>query len=88
LFTNEVNELLSTTETVAWITFSMSLTEILEELPKLKTEERDTILHRIEELDELASPEMLAAIDQADASPSDQDLSAEDVRRARLDLGQ
>jgi hypothetical protein len=88
LFTNEVNELLSTTETVAWITFSMSLTEILEELPKLKTEERDTILHRIEELDELASPEMLAAIDQADASPSDRDLSAEDVRHARLDLGE
>jgi hypothetical protein len=59
----------------------MSLTEILDELPKLKTEERDTILHRIEELDELASPEMLAAIDQADASPSDQDLSVEDVRQ-------
>jgi len=50
----------------------MSLTEILDELPKLKTEERDTILHRIEELDDLASP---------DASPSDQDLSAEDVRQ-------
>ena len=59
----------------------MSLTEILEELPKLKTEERDTILHRIEELDELVSPEMLAAIDQADASPSDQDLSADEVRQ-------
>jgi hypothetical protein len=59
----------------------MSLTEILDELPKLKTEERDTILHRIEELDDLASPEMLAAIDQADASPGDQDLSAEDVRQ-------
>ena len=59
----------------------MSLTEILNELPKLKMEERDTILHCIEELDDLASPEMLAAIDQADASPSDQDLSAEDVRQ-------
>ena len=59
----------------------MSLAEILEELPKLKTEERDTILHRIEELDDLASPEMLAAIDQADASPSDQDLSEEDMRQ-------
>ncbi len=59
----------------------MSLTEILEELPKLKTEERDTILHRIEELDDLASPEMLAAIDQADASPSEQDLSAEEMRQ-------
>ena len=59
----------------------MSLTEILEELPKLKTEERNAILHRIEELDDLASPEMLAAIDQADASPSDQDLPAEEVRQ-------
>ena len=59
----------------------MSLTEILDELPKLKTEERDTILHRIEELDDLASPEMLAAIDEADASPSDQDLSAEEMRQ-------
>ena len=59
----------------------MSLTEILEELPKLKTEERDTILHCIEELDDLASPEMLAAIDQADTSPSDQDLSADAVRQ-------
>ncbi len=59
----------------------MSLTEILAELPKLKTEERDAILHRIEELDELASPEMLAAIDQADASPGQHDLSAEDMRQ-------
>jgi hypothetical protein len=59
----------------------MSLTEILAELPKLKTEERDTILHRIEELDDLASPEMLAAIDHADSSPSDQDMSAEEMRQ-------
>jgi len=59
----------------------MSLTEILAELPKLKTEERDTILHRIEELDELASPEILAAIDQADASPGNQDMSAEEMRQ-------
>ena len=59
----------------------MSIIEILEELPKLKTEEREAILHRIEELDDLASPEMLAAIDQADASPNHQDLSAEEVRQ-------
>ena len=59
----------------------MSLTEILEELPKLKTEERDTILHRIEELDDLASLEMLAAIDQADSSLGEKDLSAEDMRQ-------
>lgn len=59
----------------------MSLIEILEELPKLKTEDREVILHRIEELDDLASPEMLAAIDQADVSPSEKDLSAEVMRR-------
>ncbi|MCE0496738.1 MAG: hypothetical protein LV481_02155 [Methylacidiphilales bacterium] len=59
----------------------MSLTEILEELPKLKTEERDTILHRIEELDALASPELLAAIDQAEAFPSEHDLPAGEVRQ-------
>jgi hypothetical protein len=59
----------------------MSLTEILEELPKLKTEERDAILHRIEELDDLASPEMLAAIDQADASSIEKDPPAEEVRQ-------
>jgi len=49
----------------------MSITEILDELPKLKLEERDVILHRIEELDELASPAMLAAIDEADAFPGE-----------------
>jgi hypothetical protein len=59
----------------------MSLTEILDELPKLKTEERDAILHRIEELDDLAGPELLAAVDQADASPTQNDLSAEELRR-------
>ncbi len=59
----------------------MSIIEILAELPKLKTEEREAILHRIEELDDLASPEMLAAIDQADASPRDRDLPAEAVRQ-------
>ncbi len=59
----------------------MSITEILEELPKLKVEERDVILHRIEELDELASPAMLAAIDEAEASPVENDLSADELRR-------
>ncbi len=55
----------------------MSLTEILCELSKLKTEERDTILHRFEKLDDQASPEMQAAIGQADASRSDQNFSVE-----------
>jgi len=59
----------------------MSITEILNELPKLKVEERDVILHRIEELDELASPAMLAAIDEADASPGGNDVSSEELRQ-------
>jgi hypothetical protein len=59
----------------------MSITEILNELPKLKVEERDVILHRIEELDELANPAMLAAIDEADASPGQTDVSPEELRQ-------
>jgi hypothetical protein len=59
----------------------MSLTEILAQLPKLKMEERDTILHRIEELDELASPEMLAAVDEADASPPGHDSTVDEMRQ-------
>ncbi len=57
----------------------MGLTEILEELPKLKMEEREAILQRIEELDHIADPEMLAAIDEADLSPIEEDVSAEDI---------
>ena len=57
----------------------MSVTEILAELPKLSPNERETILHRIEEIDELETPEMLAAIDEADAASPQQDLSIEDV---------
>jgi hypothetical protein len=59
----------------------MSLTEILAQLPQLKVEERDVILHRIEELDDLASPEMLAAIDEADASPAVKDSSGDELRQ-------
>jgi hypothetical protein len=59
----------------------VSLTEILDQLPKLKTEERDAILHRIEQLDDLASPQLLAAVDQADASSHESDLSADELRQ-------
>ncbi|PAW76239.1 MAG: hypothetical protein B9S32_16050 [Verrucomicrobia bacterium Tous-C9LFEB] len=64
----------------------MSITEILEELPKLKTEERDLILHYIVvmergEEDIPTTPAMLAAIDEADASPAEKDLTAKEIRR-------
>ena len=49
----------------------MSASEILEELPKLSAEEIDAIFLRAAELRQhaiSASPELLAAIDEADAS--------------------
>jgi predicted transcriptional regulator len=45
----------------------MSVTEILDELPKLKPEERQLLFQRLSELEEEAieeTPEMLAAIDE------------------------
>jgi hypothetical protein len=62
----------------------MSMTEILAELPKLSVEERQLLFQRLNELgvgefDE--TPEMLAAIDEAEASSHDQDLSAEEMRQ-------
>ena len=50
----------------------MSMTDILEELPRLNDGERRTILHRLAELDPGLdldeTPEMLAAIDAGIAS--------------------
>jgi hypothetical protein len=49
----------------------MSATEILDELPKLSAEEIDVIFFRAAALRQhaiAASPELLAAIDEADAS--------------------
>ncbi|HSI86696.1 MAG: hypothetical protein ACAI35_00740 [Candidatus Methylacidiphilales bacterium] len=57
----------------------MSIDEILKELPRLNAEETHAILRRIEELDNTASPEMLAAIDEPDASPRENDLSAKEM---------
>jgi len=61
----------------------MSMIEILQELPKLKTEERHFLLERLNELEFIGTeetPEMLAAIDEADASSPQDDLSVEKVR--------
>jgi hypothetical protein len=49
----------------------MSVTEILEELPKLKSEERHTLFERLSELEAAEieeTPAMLAAIDEGIAS--------------------
>jgi hypothetical protein len=62
----------------------MSMTEILDELPKLSIEERQLLFQRLNELETGAieeTPEMLAAIDEARAEPSATDVSAEDLNR-------
>lgn len=64
----------------------MSITEIIQELPKLKAEERDLILHYIVVMERgeeefPTTPAMLSAIDEADASPTENDLTAKEIRR-------
>jgi hypothetical protein len=64
--------------------FAVSMTEILDELPKLSVEERQLLFLRLSELgvgEIEETPEMLAAIDEAQASPHDQDLSVEEMRQ-------
>jgi len=63
---------------------AVSMTEILDELPKLSMEERQLLFQRLSELgigEIEETPEMLAAIDEAEASPQEHDLSAEELRR-------
>jgi len=63
---------------------AVSMTEILDELPKLSAEERQLLFQRLNELgigEIEETPEMLAAIDEAQASPHDHDLSVEEMRR-------
>ncbi len=61
----------------------MSATEILNELPKLSPEEIDQIFFRAADLRQHvvgASPELLAAIEEADASfEKDDDISIEKI---------
>jgi 7,8-dihydro-6-hydroxymethylpterin-pyrophosphokinase len=64
----------------------MSVTEILEELPRLKATERQTILRRLIEIDPALeveeTPEMLAAIDEATRSfDGGQGVGIEEARR-------
>ena len=67
----------------------MSIAEILEELPKLTEEEREQVWRKLNELADdratyVASPELLAAIDEArrDSRPS---LSLEEVRQRYME---
>ncbi len=62
----------------------MSMAEILEELPKLSATDRDLLFQRLAEMgagEIEETPELLAAIDEADASPEAEDLSAEEMRQ-------
>jgi hypothetical protein len=62
----------------------MSMTDILDELPKLSVEERQLLSQRLNELktgEFEETPEMLAAIDEAQAAPHEKDLSAEEIRQ-------
>lgn len=63
----------------------MSTAEILAELPHLPLEEIEAIHLKAEELLHrqavAANPELLAAIDEADASPESGDIPAETIRK-------
>jgi hypothetical protein len=62
----------------------MSMTEILDELPKLSVEERRLLFQRRNEL-EIGqieeTPELLAAIDEARSEPLTTDVTAEELSR-------
>jgi len=63
----------------------MSVNEILAELPKLDAAELQLVFQRTLELHEsgvfTASPELLRAIDEADAIPEEQDVDIEEAFR-------
>jgi hypothetical protein len=59
----------------------MSVVEILDELPKLSEQDRQLVFEKLSELGFEETPEMLAAIDEADAAPPESDLSAEEGRQ-------
>ena len=60
------------------------MAEILEELPKLSASDRDLLFQRLSEMgagDIEETPELLAAIDEAEAAPEEQDISPEQMRQ-------
>ncbi len=58
----------------------MNVSEILKELPKLSKEERQLVFAKLSELGLEETPEILAAIDEADTTSPDSDLSVEEIR--------
>ena len=62
----------------------MSVVEILNELPKLSATDRDLLFQRLSEMgagEIEETPELLAAIDEAEAAPEAEDLSPGELRR-------
>ena len=62
----------------------MSMAEILEELPKLSASDRDLLFQRLSEMgagEIEETPEMLAAIDEADAASEQEDLTPDQLRQ-------
>ncbi len=62
----------------------MSVADILEVLPKLTASDRDLLFQRLSEMgagDIEESPELIAAIDEAEAAPEDGDVSPEQMRQ-------
>jgi hypothetical protein len=62
----------------------MSVVEIIEELPKLSASDRDLLFQRLSEMgagEIEETPEMLAAIDEADAASEETDLNSDALRQ-------
>ena len=62
----------------------MSVAEILNELPKLSATDRDLLFQRLSEMGVGGieeTPELLAAIDEADAAPETDNLPPEQLRQ-------
>jgi hypothetical protein len=59
------------------------MTEIIDEVSKLSTEERRLLFQKLNEMengDVEETPEMLAAIDEARSEPSETDISGEELK--------
>jgi hypothetical protein len=62
----------------------MSVAEILEELPKLSASDRDLLFQRLSEMgagEVEETPELLAALDEADAASEEEDVTADELRQ-------
>ena len=62
----------------------VSVADILEELPKLSPADRDLLFRRLSEMgagEFVETPEILAAIDEAEAAPEREDLSSDALQR-------